>query len=154
MHNFTFCNCNTHGCLWEVIFLFYANMWPVPSIPSFTPYSVSVTFFSLPLQFPGHTRGVFPEETNQLQSAHQSQQSLLHFRRGWWNQSDPPYWLWEWSTSLPATGTRQWGPGQHEQRSRGGHFSSFFPGFYFLMITCQMQTLLPGSSSSLSFFKW
>lgn len=70
-------------------------------------------------QLSGHTCCIFPEETNQLQPPHQSQQSVHHLSRDGWNQPDPPYWLWERPASVLAIGASQWGPGQHEQCSRG-----------------------------------
>lgn len=70
-------------------------------------------------QLPGHASCVLPEEANQLQPPHQSQQPLRHLSRCWWNQSDAPYWLWKWPASLLAAGASQRGHGQHEQCSWG-----------------------------------
>lgn len=78
-----------------------------------------MNFLTMSLQLPGHTCCVFPEETNQLQPPHQSQQPLLHLSGDGWNQPDPPHRLRERPASLLAAGASQRGPGQHEQRSRG-----------------------------------
>lgn len=85
----------------------------------YNTFSQWCPFSSLSLQLPGHTCCVLPEETNQLQPPHQSQQSLLYLRGDWGNQPDPPYWLRERPASLLAIGASQWGPGKHEQCSRG-----------------------------------
>lgn len=89
---------------------------------SFTPPSAANLVNDLSFyvsQLLGHTCCVLPEETNQLQPPYQSQQSLLHLSRDWWNQPDPPYWLRGRPASLLAVGASQRGHGQHEQRSRG-----------------------------------
>lgn len=76
-------------------------------------------YFSMSTQVLGDTCCVLPEETDQLQPPHQSQQSLLYLSGDGWNQSYPLYRLREWPASLLATGASQRRPGGHEQRRRG-----------------------------------
>lgn len=120
-------SCHTGKGLSAIILLYTIRTYnylimQINTLLSSTPPCAEQSMMFFFLMFPqlfGHTCRIFPEETNQLQPPHQSQQSVHHLSRDWWNQSDPPHRLWERPASILAIGASQWGPGQHEQCSRG-----------------------------------